>query len=238
MSRPARYYAVYGSAAGRIELSDSVAPHMEYLARRFPDIVSRGIRHVAHWLRGEIKSDLRRQAPGGVPLPPLARLRGRRISALLRGRIGAVRLNTVTLAAGSAGRKPYQGMINAVGFQNDPLRLTARVGWLSKSAARFGEALQAGWRGAKDSFEHRGGSQPVTSSMRRRFAAKRVILRKGTKSLRTPPRPVFEPVFRSRKDELAKRFVARVELKLRERADHDRAQALRQLSEAAFRFAS
>ena len=70
-------------------------------------------------------------------------------------------------------------------------------GWLSKSAARYGAKLQAG-------FE-----TPITPTMRRMFFAAGVGLVK-TGSITTPARPLMSPVFQQIQDQIPGRIESKI----------------------------
>lgn len=197
----ARYYKVYGSSAGSVTVEDSAGPYFENLQRTFPDIVSGAVRHAAFEMQKLLKKELRRGAPGGKALKPLSKVTNRKSLKGLRRRVDG-RLNTTTLGTGSAGRKPYQRMVNAIGYEHNRRLNIARVGWLSRSASLYGQILQAGTQ------------TRVTPTMRRYFAANRVILGRGTSVIDTPARPVFGPFYRAHKDEIPKLMIRRIRLKL------------------------
>ena len=97
---------------------------------------------------------------------------------------------------GRLGREhSFQGSLaNTVRYKYYPDSQVVRIGFLTPSAAKAAEAVQAGKRGADGSmnFTRR---QPVTDKMRRAFWAAGVPISKNTTVLEQPERPIIQPVF-------------------------------------------
>ena len=96
----------------------------------------------------------------------------------------------------------FQGRLaNTVRYKFHPHTQVVRIGFLSASASRYAEAVQAGRRGDDGSFSFTR-RQPVTDKMRRAFWAAGVPLSKDTTYIEQPERPIVQPVYEQLAPEL------------------------------------
>lgn len=192
-----RNYTVYAPPGGSIlRIDDGATPYLNSLAVRFPDFTDRAMRHMAWWLRGVVKTEMRSSSPAGNRWPKTAQITKFRILERFKKtyRAGSKTSGAVNFgnAKAEAGR-----LTNAVGYSH-PSMLNVQVGWLSRSAVRLGVIFQGGQQ------------TKITNKMRMLFMAAGVPLAAGKRMLTQPPRPVFEPIFKARRKEIGDIIETRV----------------------------
>jgi hypothetical protein len=211
-----RHYRVYGQGGETImHIDDGTSPYLESLALRFPEHTDRALRHIAWWLRGVVKQEMRASAPAGRRWKRNASItKYRVIEAYKKARMKAQAAGKKAPAGQFASLSRPKGkeawpeagrLTNAVGYQH-PSQMNIAVGWLSRSAARLGVIFQGGQKRA------------VTHKMRHLYAAAGVSLSGGKSEIEQPARPVFSPIFEARKVEIRDRVEKRIDLYLTEMA--------------------
>lgn len=201
-----------------VDLQDEATPYIRYLAATFPKEMKAAMKSLGWYLREKIVKGLESSSPGGRTLAPLSLLQRIRLLDAIktvkkrkrkanwaRGK-GPVqtpdRFYSLTTAKvpRSQSDKPYgRKMVKAVRYVYDEPAKSVHIGWVTSSASSYARALSAGMRGAKHKW-HRG-PQVVTQRMRKLFAAAGIRLKQG-KTLKTPERPVIDPIFQRHKNEI------------------------------------
>lgn len=204
--------------AAWVDLQDEATPYIRYLAATFPKEMKAAMKSLGWYLREKIVKGLESSSPGGRTLAPLSLLQRIRLLDAIktvkkrkrkanwaRGK-GPVqtpdRFYSLTTAKvpRSQSDKPYgRKMVNAVRYVYDEPAKSVHIGWVTSNASSYARALAAGMRGAKHKW-HRG-PQVVTQRMRKLFAAAGIRLKQG-KTLKTPERPVIDPIFQRHKNEI------------------------------------
>jgi hypothetical protein len=191
----------------RAQILNTAGPYLQYLAATFPTEAGRAVRHVAWFLRDEMRRTF--DAPGGRPLKAKTNIsneiqqantlllgstrRGRKRAARkaeLAGKYTSRTLNrraTYPALGGSLRR--------LIRYQFNPGTAKAEIGWLNNRAARIGESFQAGK------------VQTVTPRMRRLY---NIIGRRVGRQIRVPERPVIQPVYEANRNEIPRRMEQRI----------------------------
>ena len=153
----------------QIEYDDSCAPWLEAALKNFPQYDRRAMKSVGWMLSKKMKEGIRSGAPGGhayAALSGLRKVKSYEDRVLRRRKSGA-----------------FLGkMARAIGYEWREEDGSLHVGWLSRSAARFGTILQGGQK------------QTVTPKMRAFYAASGFVLKKSTSEIELPARPTIEPL--------------------------------------------
>ena len=152
-----------------VEYDDSAAPWLEGALRNWPQYDKRALKSVGWMLSKEMKAGIKSGAPGGKAYQALSGLR----------KVKSYEEHVLKR------RKPgtFLGkMARAIGYEYRETDGSLYVGWLSKSAARFGTMLQGGQK------------ETVSPKMRAFFAASGVFLKKSTSAIELPARPTIEPL--------------------------------------------
>ena len=170
-----------------IRINDEAQPYLAHLARTFPNEFNRALRHVGWWLHRELKEACYKGGSPGQHWPELSLVQKGRWFEYASGR-----RNIRSLTPWAFGRLVY-----AIGYKHEPEKQRVRIGWLSKSAARRAAELQQG-------FETK-----ITPKMRRFWWALDAPLSKKT-TLRTPARPLIEPMFKAKEHEIKERIEKRI----------------------------
>jgi len=89
-------------------------------------------------------------------------------------------------------------MAQAIGYEYRESNGSLHVGWLSRSAAKYGTILQGGER------------QEVTPKVRAFYAASGIILKKNSKTITLPPRPTIEPLRKQLTPEIGPYYAEKV----------------------------
>jgi hypothetical protein len=219
----------------RAKITDTAGPYLQLLAATFPKEAGRAVRHVAWYLREEIKRTF--DAPGGRPLqrksPIEAEIqqantmllgstrRGRKRAARraeLRGRYTGRTLYRRATPAALGGR-----LRHLVRYRFDQATAKAQIGWIDDKAARIGESFQAGK------------VQTATPRMRRLY---NIIGRRLSRQIRVPARPVIQPVYEANRAEIPRRMEQRITEYLQKANGRAGARVLRQLAGSAIRGAA
>lgn len=202
-----RHYTVYGAGGETImRIDDGTSPYLESLAIRFPDLTDRALRHMAWWLRGVVKGEMRAGAPAGRRWKPTATIsKFRVLEAFKRTRKAGNYASLSRPKKGAAFHPEAGALTNAVGYEHKT-QMQVAVGWLSRSAVRLGVRFQGGQNTA------------VTNKMRLLYMAAGVQLRAGKTVINQPARPVFAPIFNARRQEIGERIEKRIDLYLTELA--------------------
>lgn len=132
------------------------------------------------------------------------------------------------LQGGRASTYLYGQMLRAIGYQYMPSSLSTAIGWTSKSSASYGR------------LNEEGGMQMVTPAIRKKYyeAYEREVkkygkeavyakndkmfiypLKKSKKTLETPSRPIFAPMFKKLNPEFAPYIEKKVEEYMRENVE-------------------
>lgn len=213
---------LHGSAA-LCRVEDEAQGQMEWLAKHFPKEFGRALRHVGWRYKIAISNAIYAGGSPPESNPKLSKMRQYKRMHMLKaagngsinaqGKLGLKRKSKKQKRLEKNGAAParhmnrwkrwgrlgrehsFQGSLaNTVRykFYSDSQRVM--IGFLTPSAAKFAEAVQAGKRGADGSmsFTRR---QPVTDKMRRAFWAAGVPLSKSTTVLEQPERPIVQPMF-------------------------------------------
>ena len=215
--------------AAWVDIEDEATPYLRYLEASFPKEMKAAMKSLGWYLRGKIVKGLESSSPGGRRLAPLSlpqRIRlldaiktvkqRKRKAPWARGTGSKPdRFYSLTTAKvpRSQSDKPYgRKMVKAVRYEYDDAAKSVHIGWVTSGASSFARALAAGMRGAKHKW-HRG-PQVVTHRMRKLFAAAGIPLKQG-KTLKTPERPVIDPVFQRHKNEIPGYMEEKVSMWLR-----------------------
>ena len=166
-------------------INDTAQPWLAMLARGFPTELTKALASIGFWIRGELKNAVNQGGPAGQNWPELSRVQTYRTLDDLKGS----NRNPAT--------HPFSTLGRAIGYRQVTQSMYVAIGWLSKSAARYGAKLQAG-------FE-----TPITPTMRRMFFAAGVGLVK-TGSITTPARPLMSPVFQQIQDQIPGRIESKI----------------------------
>lgn len=185
-----RNYTVKGMSALNVDVHvmDTATPFLLELAETMPKEFARALKSVGWWLSQDIKKGIEAEAPAGqkyVPLTP--RILNKRQKAKVDRSSGKL---IVVGRLSENRRKPLGRLKQAVGYQFRQDQITTRIGWLSGSAARLGEAQEGG------------ANQPFTPKMRRFFWANAVPVGKSTSRMYIPARPTIGPVFEQRQSQI------------------------------------
>lgn len=205
--------------AAWVNIEDLATPYLRYLQATFPREMKSAMKSLGWFLRGKIVEGLQTSSPGGRRLAPLSLIqRVRLLDAVktikrrkkradwargtgARGRYSHFAYYTPARVPGGATEKPYgRKMAKAVRYFYDDPAKSVHIGWITPTASSFGRALAAGRRGAKHQWENKG-SQTVTARMSKLFAAAGIFVKPG-KQLKTPARPVVDPIFQKYKGEI------------------------------------
>jgi len=203
-----------GTIGTMIRINDEAQPYLAYLARTFPKEFNRALRHVGWWLHKELKEACLQGGPPGHRWPALSLMqRGRWFenykTETMREIVSDATGDERKALAKSLRRMrsltpwPFGELVRAIGYKHEPEKQRVRIGWLSKAAARRGAELQKGFETA------------VTPKMRRFWWAADAPLAKETRILRTPARPLFEPMFRAKEREIHERIENRIRMYLK-----------------------
>ena len=153
-----------------LTIIDAATPWLEFMAQTKPDWMRKSLKSFGYYSQQAIKAGIRKGAPGGQPYPELMPLE---MINLLRAYYGGK----------ARPNDPFLGkLINAVGYEYDAGNNLVRVGWLSNSAVKLGEKIEAGSVRAE-----------ITDKMRRFFWASGVGLSTKTQ-ITVPARKTFGPM--------------------------------------------
>ena len=167
-----------------IDVTDEIQPTLEGLAGNNKKAMRSAVKSLGWFLQKRIKKGVESGSPGGDAFQE-------RIPHEIRRK----------LQGGSAAKKWYGQMRNAIGYQYEDGVL--RIGWTSKTAAMYGRKQEFGYR------------TTVTDEIRRKYAEVGVPLSKNTKYLYLPARNVFDPM----SEELQPEIAPYVQQKLNEYTD-------------------
>lgn len=199
-----------------VDIQDEATPYLRYLASSFPREMKSAMKSLGWYLREKIVKGLESSSPGGRTLAPLSLIqrirlldairtvkKRKRKAAWARGTGSKpdrfYSLTTAKIPRSQSGRPYGRKMVKAVRYLYDEPAKSVHIGWVTPTATSYARALAAGMRGAKHKW-HRG-PQVVTQRMRKLFAAAGITLKQG-KTLKTPERPVIDPVFQRHKNEI------------------------------------
>ena len=146
-----------------IDVTDEIMPLLQRMTGNYQKSLKSAAKSLGWFMQKEIKEGVRSGEPGG--------------QIFVERRPYEVR---AALGDGKAARAWYGRMIRAIGYQYDDG--TLRIGWTSKTAARYGEKQEFGY------------DTKVTDEIRKRFERAGYPLRKSTKVIHLPERPIFEPM--------------------------------------------
>ena len=146
-----------------IDVVDEIQPTLEGLSRNNKKAMRSAVKSLGWFLQRELKKGVESGSPGGDTFQE-------RIPHEIRRK----------LQGGSAARKWYGKMRNAIGYQYEDGIL--RIGWVSKTAAMYGRKQEFGYK------------TPVTDEIRKKYAEAGVPLSQNTKYLYLPARNVFDPM--------------------------------------------
>jgi hypothetical protein len=206
-----RRYTVYAPPGGTImRIDDGATPYLNSLAVRFPNFTDRAMRHMAWWLRGIVKTEMRASAPAGQRWPKTAQITKYRVLETFKK---SYKAGDSTRGKFGDPKQESGRLINAVGYSH-PSMLNVRVGWLSRSAAKMGVIFQGGQQ------------TKITNKMRMLFMAAGVPLAAGKRMINQPPRPVFEPIFKARREQIGEIIETRVAKHLDDLASSYRVRAV------------
>ena len=218
------------------KISESAAPELHALAKRFPEAFSKALKSLGWFIRGEMKTALVKGGPAGAQWPELSKMHiYRRLDLLKAGQADALtgawthgrrfrlkkRLEGKTATGKERMMDRWQGRGITRGRSAMGGRLTnairykttgsgrVDIGALSPSAAMFLDAVQSGKRGSRGAFQFTG-EQPVTPAMRRAFWAAGVPLAKETTVIKQDERPLVDPVFRTVTPEIERYMVGKI----------------------------
>ncbi|MFZ5586141.1 MAG: hypothetical protein ACOZHQ_09450 [Thermodesulfobacteriota bacterium] len=185
-------FIAFGGAGGSmLTVNDTAAPYLAHLAKTFPGEFSRALRHVGWWLRQELKDAAYKGGVAGVNWPPLTTLHKLRVLDRAKAEDMGGRMRR--------GLTPWHfgHIAKAIGYKYEPGVPRVRIGWLSRSSARLGAMVQAGF------------STPVTPKMRRFFWAVGARPPAGN-VIASPARPLVFPMFLATRGEVLHRIELRV----------------------------
>ena len=162
-----------------VQITDEATPWLQWAAREFPDFTRSALKSTGWWLSKEIKKGIRSGAPGGKPYKPrLPAKKRRELERVFGGRVKR--------------SYPWMGQLaRAVGYEYVKADNSVVVGPLSSSAVRLFQKHESG------------SSYPITSKVRKAFAAAKMPIPKGKKYLKLPKRPTIEPVYSAYHDKIA-----------------------------------
>ena len=146
-----------------IDVTDEIEPLLERMAGKNQKAIKSAAKSLGYFLQKEIKQAIRSGSPGGSSFEE-------RVPYDIRKALGD----------GSAARRWYGRMVNAIGYQYDNGVL--RIGWTSRTAAMYGRKQEFGFR------------TRVTEEIRRHFAKAGYPLNENTQYIKLPARPVFDPM--------------------------------------------
>jgi len=222
-----RTYKVRGSFLGgdlTLRVDDAVGPMINDIAKKYPGIARRALRHTGFVVQRDMKNDLAtgKGTSKQSVLKPSVRaafqaqrtLRGKKIakSPHLPHRLKKSTTHHGMLKKHLRRDNRWMGstvsknryMARAIGFDNKTNKDAVSIGWLSPSAARWGRILQTGK------------SQRVTKKTRRYFAAIGIPLKETTKTIRVKPDRFMPKYYRRNKRVMAQVFSQRFLLKYRQ----------------------
>ena len=227
----------FGESGGTLfKVTKNAAPELYALATQFPAAFSSALKTVGFFVRGEMKSALRKGGPKGVEWPELSRMHVyRRMDLLKAGKVNKVtgewahgrrfrlksKLGHQRITGKERMMERWQGrgilrrssamggrLVNAVRYKMmTPGR--GDIGALNASTAQFLAAVQGGRRGSRGVFQFTG-SQPVTPAMRRAMWAAGIPLSKDKKTIEQPERPLVAPVFNAVTPEIERLMIGKI----------------------------
>lgn len=152
-----------------IVIFDTATPYLKAMVESKPQWLRKAMKSAGWWMQKEIKAGIRSGAPGGVRyarfMPPGIRSKIERVF-------------------GNSGKKnyvPLGKLSNAVGYQYNPAESSVSVGWLSKSAVKLGDKIEAGI------------TRNITQKMRNYFFMAGVPL-SSKAAMVIPARKTYEPM--------------------------------------------
>lgn len=202
-----------GSFAG-IEIKDGITPHLKLMAAKYPNEARRALGFVGSQTQRDMKANLRQGRAGNTRIPLQSRLSAGSRRAITSKKIVSKTSKGKTKVRyhSDSGRDVSQhirrkfrytgrvgsrnrALVRSIGYElNDH---EVKIGWLSKSGAKWGEIVQEGR------------TIPVTQRMRRYYAAIGLPLKRSTRTITMPAAPFVEPYFRSNRSAMIDGFRAR-----------------------------
>ena len=174
------------TGATLFKINDTTTPLLDFLALSLPKEFNKALGSLGFWIRNELKGGVDKGGPTGLDWPDLSRVQSYRILDDAKG--GKQR---------APATHPFSTLNRALAYKLNKDSMSVHIGWLSKSAARYGARLQAGF------------DTPITEKMRRFFYAADFGLIK-TGSIRTPGRPLMLPVFEHVEAQIPQRIEAKI----------------------------
>ena len=222
---------LYG-AMNLCRVEDEAQGQMEWLAKNFPNEFGRALRHVGWRYKNAISTAIIAGGHPADTNPKISLMRQYRRMEMLRAAAGGHTTAQAKLGLkrktkkqkraeqrgadkqrhftrwkmwGRKGREhAFQGRLaNTVRYKYHSQTQVVRIGFLTASASRYAEAVQAGRRGEDGSFLFTR-RQPVTDTMRKAFWAAGVPLSKSTQYIEQPERPIVQPVYAAMNPQLPK----------------------------------
>ncbi len=184
-----------------ISIEDGATPYLKYLANTFPNEMRKALKSLGWWMQQKMKKETLAGAPGGVTLSPLSGIqRVRLLDAIKRRKktkagkfSGTARPMKAAYLAATEDMKPYgKKLPNAIRYVYSDAEMAVTFGFVTPSAKSFGRMMAGGWRGKANVWGSKG-NQVVTEPMRKLFAAAGIFLKRGS-VLRSPARPMVDPI--------------------------------------------
>lgn len=188
-----RRYGFYDGGGSLYVINDGITPYMAMLARTFPKELNRALASIGYETKRELQGLMKAgSGPAGTSWKPLSesvwlqfsRYEGRqkKLGLSERGKMGTGAL--------------FGRLTKTVGYKREKDLMRVRVGFLSLSAAELMRSLQEGF------------DTEVTSKLRRKFNTG--ALSGAGDTIKTPPRPLIAPHYRSIESGIAARIEEKI----------------------------
>ncbi|AIF52005.1 hypothetical protein [Pelosinus sp. UFO1] len=149
----------------KIDISDGATPFLQDMIKNQPVWIRKGMQAAGLFVRKEIKDGIKSGAPGGV-----------RYAKFMPAEMRAKLEKTNKKTFGVLGK-----MASAVRAKYDPADLSESIGWISNSAIKRGEKIEAGQ------------VRTITQKMRDYFKSRNVPL-SAKPAMIIPARETFDPM--------------------------------------------
>lgn len=153
-----------------VTVEDEATPWLLWAMNEFPDLQRKAMKSLGWHMQREIKKGIRSRAPGGRAYAPFLPAKKRRELDKAFGR------------QGQRSYRPLGGLVKAVGYHYSKQTGGVVVGWLSASAAKFGE------------IHEKGKKVRVTKKTRLAFLSAKLGMKPSTTEIDIPARPTIGPM--------------------------------------------
>ena len=162
-----------------IKIEDEVSPKLKKLMEEKPQITKSALKSTGYFTMKEIQKGIKSGSPGGIKYADFMPLNLKR------------RLNKVLGKRTS--RLPLGKMSQAVKYKMDT-NGTVTIGWLSNSAKKLGEQIEAGM------------VRKATDKVKFIFALAKIWIEKDKNEIQVPARHTFSPMYNKLKNVIPNKF--------------------------------